>query len=241
MNIAVEVKLFQSELRTHADPERAKNEKRYLKSPMKHYGVKIPVLRQMCKYWLRAHRETPFKEVADLASKLWEGQYHEERMLAIFLLVNRVGELTIVDFPLIEHMVKTVTGWAQLDCIAGWLCGELYEKDPQFMTAVMRRWITDDNFWVRRAALLTNMGPLRHGLGNYDLFEELFVPHLSEKEFFIRKAIGWVLRDIARKNPQVTYDYVTKYGAQMSGLTYREATRRLPLAMQQLLSKQFSK
>ena len=51
---------------------------------------------------------------------------------------------------------------------------------------------------------------------------------LGEKEFFIRKVVGWVLRDISRKRPELTFDYVQAHGAKMSGLTYREATRNLP-------------
>ncbi len=60
---------------------------------------------------------------------------------------------------------------------------------------------------------------------------------LPEKEFFIRKAIGWVLRDIARKRPELTFAFVEEHGAEMSGLTYREATRRLPAALQQKLTR----
>ena len=115
--------------------------------------------------------------------------------------------------------------------------GTLCEKYPDKMTTVLKEWIKDDNFWVRRAAILAQLIPLREGRGNLDLFEQLTVPLMGEKEFFIRKAIGWVLRDTSKRRPQLVFDFVQKYGSQMSGLTYKEATRRLPESMQQELKK----
>ncbi|MFH2019559.1 MAG: DNA alkylation repair protein [bacterium] len=236
MNSSHEQSWFTTQLKKSADPIRAVNEKRYLKSPFSHYGVRVPVLRKLAKTWLRNHKNLSFSDLLSFTEKLWAGDYHEERMLAIFLLVYRVDELTFHDLLRIEHMVKTAIGWAELDMIAAWLCGQLYYDNTPKMTSVMKRWIKDENFWVQRAALLTLLGPVRKDPKHFPLFVELSVPLLSEKEFFIRKAIGWVLRELAKINPQLVYAYVSKYKAQMSGLTYREATRKLPPKLQRELS-----
>ena len=228
---------IRTELQKLADPKRAKGEKKYLKSPMKHYWVTVPQLIKISKSWVKENSELPFDQVIKQMSQLWEGEYHEERAVAICILEELRDNLTLKDLPLITHMVETSTGWAQLDGIAAWLVGTLCEKYPDKMTTVLKEWIKDDNFWVRRAAILAQLIPLREGRGNLDLFEQLTVPLMGEKEFFIRKAIGWVLRDTSKRRPQLVFDFVQKYGSQMSGLTYKEATRRLPESMQQELKK----
>jgi 3-methyladenine DNA glycosylase AlkD len=227
---------IRQQLRALADPKRAEGEKKYLKSPMKHYGLTVPQLHKIAKNWVKENSALSIDEVINFIHDLWESEWHEERWLATDILTERRGDLTMTHLPEVEHMVKTAIGWAQLDDIAAWLVGTLYEKDPVRMSQVFRKWITENNFWVQRAALLGQLVPLREGRGDFALFRELSTPLLTEKEFFIRKAIGWVLRERAKKNPLDTFSYVKKYGHQMSGLTYREATRRLPEDLHRQLS-----
>lgn len=227
-NTAPTLNSIRIELRALADPIRSAGEIKYLKSPLKHYGVTVPQLHRISKTWVKENRERSIQEVITFTDQLWQSDFHEERWLATDILTERKEDLTFDHFSVIEHRVKTAIGWAQLDDIAAWLVGTLYEKYPAKMAQVFRKWIGDGNFWVRRAALLGQLVALREGRGDFTLFTELSVPLLGEKEFFIRKAIGWVLRERAKKVPADTYAYVTRYRSQMSGLTYREATRRLP-------------
>jgi 3-methyladenine DNA glycosylase AlkD len=101
---------------------------------------------------------------------------------------------------------------------------------------MLRRWAGDEDFWVRRTALLAQLDELRAGGGDFALFGELAVPMLGEKEFFIRKAIGWILRDTSKRRPELVRDFVAEHGGAMSGLTFREATRRLPDKMRKQLA-----
>lgn len=218
----------EQELVQLADPKRAEGEKKYLKSPLKHYGVTVPKLRKLARDWVTENKALTIQEVITHTDKLWDSVWHEERMVAIYILVYRVHDLTWKEFPVVEKMVRESTGWAQLDMIAAWLCGELFTKHQAKMIPVMRRWIHDNNFWVRRAAVLTLLGPIRKDTALISLFEELSVPLLAEKEFFIRKAIGWVLRELSKIDPDTVAGYVHTYGSRMSGLTYREAVCKLP-------------
>ncbi len=226
---------IQRELKKLADPRRAEGEKKYLKSPMKHYGVTVPSLRRLAKSWIKENSQLSIDGVLNQSQKLWKGKSHEERMIAIFLLVFRVDELSFRHLSIIEKMVRESTGWAQLDMISAWLCGKLYQDDKASMTRVLKRWVKDSNFWVRRASLLTLLGPVRKDKGSFPLFDQLATELLPEKEFFIRKAIGWVLRELSKSEPETVFAYIKKHKTEMSGLTYREATRRLPPAMQREL------
>jgi 3-methyladenine DNA glycosylase AlkD len=84
---------------------------------------------------------------------------------------------------------------------------------------------------MRRAALLAQLDELRAGGGDFPLFAELAAPLLPEKEFFIRKAIGWVLREVGHRRPQLAFEFLRAHRAQASGLTVREGARRLPPAL----------
>ena len=88
---------------------------------------------------------------------------------------------------------------------------------------------------MRRTALLAQLDELRAGRGDFDLFARLAVPMLGEREFFIRKAIGWVLRDTSRKRPALTFAFLQAHRDAMSGLTLREGARRLPPTLAQQL------
>ena len=81
--------------------------------------------------------------------------------------------------------------------------------------------------------MLSLLPDLRSGGGDFELFASLAVPMLSDTEFFIRKAIGWVLRDTGRKRPELVGDFVREHRHLMSPLTYREATRKLPATLRE--------
>ena len=96
-------------------------------------------------------------------------------------------------------------------------------------------WATDEDFWIRRAALLTLLPGIRQGGLDRERFERYATPMLTEKEFFIRKAIGWVLRETAKKDPAYVAAWTRSHLDQMSGVTFREAVRRLPAEQAALL------
>jgi 3-methyladenine DNA glycosylase AlkD len=105
--------------------------------------------------------------------------------------------------------------------------GRLLQREPKLLPK-LRRWAKDSDFWVRRTALLAQLEALRHGGGDFELFAELASPMLGEKEFFIRKAIGWVLREVSKQRPELVRDFFVEHGARASGLSLREGTKYLP-------------
>lgn len=207
-------------LRLLADPERAVQEKRYLKSDLVHLGVKVPLVRKVA-------REV-YKEVGidrALIDALWATGVYEHRSLATEVLRAGQKELTRADLPWIEGMVRRAKTWALVDCLAPEIVGPIVAREGG---DEMDRWAADADFWVRRAALLHDLLRLRKGGGDWERFTRYADTMLEEKEFFIRKAIGWVLRCVAEKDPQRVADWVGPRRARMSGLTWREATRKLP-------------
>ena len=94
---------------------------------------------------------------------------------------------------------------------------------------MLDRWSSDDDFWIRRSALLAWLRPLRHG-ASLDRFLAYADGMLDEKEFFIRKAIGWVLREVGKRRPEEVSPWLAPRTHRASGVTMREATKYLPAA-----------
>jgi 3-methyladenine DNA glycosylase AlkD len=131
------------------------------------------------------------------------------------------------DAVLVERLIRESGTWALVDVLAASVAGPLAERFGE-LGETLDAWARDDDFWVRRAALLALLGPLRRGDGDFARFSRYADAMLEEKEFFIRKAIGWVLRDTARRRPDLVVGWLEPRLSRASGVTVREAVKPLP-------------
>ena len=151
------------------------------------------------------------------------------------MLTDRRALLQAADAQLIEKMLRTAGTWALVDGLAADVMGSLVERFGE-LTATLDRWAVDDNFWIRRSAMLSLLVPLRRGdPRHFDRFAGYADAMLGEREFFIRKAIGWVLRETAKRQPDLVADWLTPRAHLASGVTVREAVKWLPAAQRDAL------
>ena len=214
------------ELRSRGTPDRAEREKAYLKSDLEHYGTTVPDIRSVAKMITRRPPRLAHDELIAVVTELWATPVHERRMAAVELLELNVEVLRARDMPMIERLLRESRTWALVDSLSASVAGNLVDRFPE-LNAVLDRWAVDDDFWIRRSALLALLGGLRAGNGDFDRFARYADAMLEEKEFFIRKAIGWVLRDTARKRPELVYDWLLPRAGRASGVTLREALKPL--------------
>lgn len=220
---------LEQRLREVATPERAKHEKRYLKSDLDFLGATVWQIRSAVSEVAREQRDLAHDELVALVAELWATPIHERRM-ASALFLDRFGRLlTADDLPLVERLVRESKTWALVDFLAGDVLGDLVAREPGDVSRVMDRWATDDDFWVRRASLLAELRPIRGG-APLDRFLRRAEPMLEEKEFFIRKAIGWVLREAGRRRPDEVAAWLAPRTHRAGGVTMREAVKYLPSA-----------
>lgn len=212
-------------LRSQGTATRAAKERAYLKSTLEHYGVTVPAIRSTVTAFLRTH-DIDHDGVVAVATALWDVPVHERRMAAVELLDARAALLVAADLPLVERFIREARTWALVDGLAVSVAGQLVEANPPLGTT-LDRWATDGDFWIRRAALLALLVPLRRGGGDFERFGRYAETMLDEREFFVRKAIGWVLRDTARKRPDLVFDWLLPRAARASGVTLREAVKPL--------------
>lgn len=220
-----------TELRRRGTPERAVKEKAYLKSSLDHYGVSVPETRAIVTAQLRSvevgRRAGVGHDFAvEVAQALWDYPIHELRSAAVMVLIRAKDHLGGGDAALIERFLRESRTWALVDPLAGDLVGPLTEVTADFDPA-LERWAVDEDFWLRRSALLAHLRPLRAGGGDFDRFSRFADVMLQEREFFIRKAIGWVLRDTAKKRPDLVFEWLLPRAHRASGVTIREAVKPL--------------
>ena len=214
------------ELRTLATPERARNEKAYLKSDLEHLGVRVPDVRRVTLKLTRVHLPRELGPTLAFADELWAPKVHELRMAAVELLIDRADLLNEGHLPYLERLVREARTWALIDGIAPGIVGRLLVRD-EAVESTLISWAADADFWVRRAAVLAYLRAVPSGSVAFARFAALADPLLEDKEFFVRKALGWVLREHGKKAPAEVFAWLWPRRQRAARLTLREAAKFL--------------
>ncbi len=207
-----------------ADPAKAPSMQAYMKTDQPFYGVMAAPRRAIFRAALKAHPIRSREEYEENVRDLWYGTYREEMYLALDLAEGAKVYRDLASWPLYVELMRTATNWDTLDWIAAILLGDLLRHHREKETEV-RLWVDDANLWVRRTTLLIH---LKHKHETNLPMLSAAILHLApEKEFFIRKAIGWVLREYAKTDPDWVRAFVDDHREQLSGLSVREALKNL--------------
>jgi 3-methyladenine DNA glycosylase AlkD len=226
MNVASEVKDVRDALAQDASESRAAAQQAYLKSDLDFMGADQPAIRRVGKALARRVQAADDEPLRAVVSALWRTRVHELRSVAIALLEQRQSALDERDLPMLERLLRDSRTWAYVDWLSTKVLAPMLLREAA-LRATLPRWAADGDFWIRRAALLTLMPPVVRGNVPFSAFEVLAVPMLGEKEFFIRKAIGWVLREVSKTKPAVVAKFLRAHRADVSGITMREGAKYL--------------
>jgi len=222
------------ELRAVARPGRAPGEKAYLKSDLDFYGVMVPDYRRIAAEYAKARPELTRKDLRVVSLAAFKTNVFDLRSVALALLDRRRALLEDRDLPWLLDLVDASKTWAHVDWIAVTVIGDVVGRYP-----ASRRWVPiwakEKNFWIRRTAILAQLPQLKRGEGDWPMFTRIAAAMLHEKEFFIRKSIGWVLREVSKKYPKPVYDFIKAHKDEMSGLTLREGAKYLSDAQRKTL------
>lgn len=211
-----------------ADPAKAPIMQAYMKSEMPYRGIQATPLRKAAKAVFRAHPIGSAGEWRDTVLELWrKARYREERYLAIELAgYSAYRKFRTLDaLPMYEEMITTGAWWDYVDAIASHGVGELLRERPAEMGRVLRKWAKSDDIWKRRSAILAQLGFKADT--DLKLLYDCIRPSMGEKEFFLRKAIGWALRQFARIDATEVRRYIAEHDATLSPLSKREALKAL--------------
>ena len=191
---------IRSRLHAAADPVRAAGSQAYMKSDMPALGVRVPEVRRITASAAAQWPCGSFEELRGTVLRLWRSaSYREERYAAIDLTGSRLARGRLEMLPVYEEIIRTGAWWDLVDGVAPRIRALLQVHRPE-VERVLRSWSSDHDMWIRRA----------------------------DREFFIRKAIGWALREYAKTNPDWVGRFAGRHEAGLSALSRREALRNLP-------------
>jgi 3-methyladenine DNA glycosylase AlkD len=217
-----------------ADPGRARGQQAYMKSAMPFRGITAPELRATLRPLLAdpAYHLSGSDEWEATVRGLWDdAEFREERHAALAICGHRLYRRWARDrtaMPLYRHLVESGAWWDFVDEIASHRIGPILRAHPETESDRMRSWAADSTLWVRRAAILSQLSSKDET--DRQLLLDCITPNLADREFFIRKAIGWSLRQYAHcGTPAADWVRCTvdELGPRLSPLSRREALKNL--------------
>ncbi len=206
------------------NPGKAAPMQAYMKTDQPFYGIQAVERRQIFKECAAEYPVGSREAYEDVIRTLWNGSHREDLYQALETAEHFKTFRTPESWPLYEFLVRTSSNWDTLDWIATKLIGGLIPQDRN-LERHLKVWRFDSNVWVRRASLLAH---LKHGAEtNFELLGETIRLLARDREFFVRKAIGWVLREKAKTQPRWVIDFVRELDGQLSNLSRREALKNV--------------
>ena len=208
------------------NPEKAAGMRAYMKSAMPYRGVQTPIRRKLVRAALRAHPLASRDDWLAAVLDLWRNAaYREERYAAqdVSGAPQFRAFRTLEALPLYEEMVVNGAWWDLVDDVATHKLRELVDHYPEEMAAHMRAWSRDADLWKRRSSIICQVK--RKEATDLALLFDCIEPNMTDPDFFIRKAIGWALRDLAWTDLQTVEDYVSQNANRLSALSKREALK----------------
>ena len=217
-------------LERRKDARKAAGAQAYMKSEMPYYGVQTPLLRTICAETFAAH---PIGMAADwrrIIAELWDSaRFREERYAAIELAAHPPYQrfISLALLPLYRRMIQEGAWWDYVDALAHRVA-VLLATYPDRIKPTLRAWARHENIWLRRVAIIAQVGFREET--DLALLQDCIAPSLGSSEFFLRKAIGWALRELAKVKPDYVRQFIEAHEAELGPLARREARKGLALA-----------
>ncbi len=217
------INLLTSEFQNKANSKIASEQKAYMRNQFEFFGLKAPVRREIQKPFLVKQYLPEKSQVNELVKLLWKQPQRDFQLFGQELVFKYVKQFEIKDIEVLEFMITNKSWWDTVDFIAYKLVGAYFKMFPNEIEAKINNWLSSENIWLQRTALLFQLKYKKDV--NTKLLSTIINALLGTNEFFINKAIGWVLREYSRTNPQWVIDFVSETA--LHNLSRREALRLL--------------
>lgn len=207
------------------DKNSAAKMKNYLKGQFAFYGVKAADRKQITKEFLKIHPLNDIDQLKEFVKLAWEQDQREFQLLAIDILIKYKKNLQLEDASFVLSLIKSKSWWDTVDMIASHLIGQILLQNRTKFTLTIKAWVKDENMWVRRTAIISQLkhkAELDTTLLNYALTN-----NFGSKEFFINKAIGWILREHSKLDPNWVVTFIDNNKKSLSNLSIREGSKYL--------------
>lgn len=215
------IDILKIEFKKNSNKQIATQQKTYMRGQFEFYGIKTPLRREIQKPFLVKAYLPKKNDLERIVKILWSQSEREYHLFSQELVEKYIKQLEKNDISLLEYMVTHNSWWDTVDFIAIKLIGEYFKIYPDQIDKYVNKWIQSKNIWLQRSAILFQLN-YKDNLDTI-LLSNIINSLLDSKEFFINKAIGWVLRNYSRTNPQWVIDFSNK--TNLSNLSKKEALR----------------
>ncbi|NND08785.1 MAG: DNA alkylation repair protein [Saprospiraceae bacterium] len=206
---------------THANSDDAIGMSKYMKDKFLFYGIRSPQRKELSRTFLKLHPPSA-QQLPQLVTLLWNQPERELQYVGITLLEKYIKKQESEFVNTIEWLIVHKSWWDTVDFL-GPLAGALFLKYPQLQSATTDAWIQSDNMWLNRAAILFQLK--YGGETDFELLSKYVLQHASHADFFIRKAIGWALRQYSKFNPDAVQSFIERHEKHLSTLSKREGMK----------------
>lgn len=197
----------------------------YMKTDMPFYGVQKPERMRILREVRRRFAPGSHPEYIEAIAGLWGLPHREEKYLAQGYATSFPEHIVPASLPVYRRFIVKGAWWDFVDETATHMIRTLVLDHPDEIWPVVEGWVEDDDMWLRRAAVLCQVGA--KGRTDPRRLFEFCRSRAHEKEFFIRKAIGWALRDYAYTDPNAVAAFLLDHHDELSGLSFREASKHI--------------
>ena len=214
-------KLFQ-QIEKCGNVERKRSKEKYMRNLFSFVGLTRLETAEIIKPYF--HQMKNEKNLDwNFVNKCWKKPYREAQYIGVYYLMKFCKKLKKEDLEKVKQLVIEKSWWDTIDLIATNVVGKIVLLDREKLEKIMLKWSFDDNFWIKRVAILHQLKYKKET--NENLLEKILVNNFGTKEFFVNKAIGWALREYSKTNKQFVKKFIEKYKHQMSHLSIKEGSK----------------
>jgi 3-methyladenine DNA glycosylase AlkD len=214
-------------LAAQANANNAKAMAAYMKTEQPFFGVNQPGRKPIFRELVLRYPPESNQQYRAAITSLWSIPQREGQYAAIHFADHFEDRHTLTNLTFFKKLIEQGAWWDHVDWIATHIVGRVVKQNRAEASEVMRKWIDDDDLWVRRTAIICQVQHKEET--DYKMLFEFCLMRAHEKDFFIRKAIGWALRSYAWKEPERVRAFIIKHRAKLSGLSVREGGKHLDL------------
>lgn len=208
-------------LRSHANEENAPSMEAYMKNHFPFLGIRNPERVALTKQFTKEHGFPKGEEAVRVAQELWQLPEREFAYTAIIMLLQVRKTVPAEHIEILEHFIVTQSWWDTVDTIADHLIGFHLQRFPELIPAYMEKWLASNHMWLQRTAILFQLKYKKKT--DVPLLFHCITTMSDSKEFFIRKAIGWALREYSKTDAEAVQSFVASHD--LSPLSVREALK----------------
>ncbi len=222
------VKELKQDLKEQANPARAEHVAKYMKTSSLHFlGIQIPQIRKTAGKHIRP---LPIESLPEIIDSLWRESTFDFRLAAIEIMekYSAKGDVQTA-LKMISDMIDEIDTWSLCDPLCIVCLGTLLIRNWS-VEKTIASWRQSENFWRRRSTVL----PYLH-LSKKSFYQKAYAakvlaamePHVTDKEFFVGKAVGWVVRELSKREPEIVRRYLEENRTKMTKLAFREGSKKL--------------